>query len=163
MRDPQALGLELQIAQQEEVDVEGTGAVAWAGEHPAALGLDRFAGVEQGLRLQRGRDPHRGVQEVGLVEDLADGLGLVGRGDRVDLGAVLGQQPDRRPQVLEPVADVRAEPEVADARVGCQAGSSSAGSSSSSASRVTSTATSSIASGSGGSGFAARTTMVSQP
>ena len=41
----------------------------------------------------------RRVEEVGLVEDLADRLGLVGGGDRLDLDPVLAEQLDRRPQV----------------------------------------------------------------
>ena len=80
---------------------------------PAALGLDRLAEVEQLLRLELGADPDGGVEEVGLVEDLADRLGLVGGGDRLDLDPALAQQLDRGPQVAVAVADVRAEPQVA--------------------------------------------------
>src|ERR671930_1359314 len=68
----QPIGCELEIAQQEQVQVEGTRAMALPAEHPPVFDLDRLAENEQGLRLQLGTDPERGVQEVGLVEDLAD-------------------------------------------------------------------------------------------
>lgn len=157
----QPIGLELDVAKQQQVQVERPWAVPRPGEHAPLLGLDRLAGVEEILRLEGGRDPGCRVQEVGLVENLADGLGLVEGGDRVDPGAVLGEQADGRPQVLLPVADVGAEPQVAGAGLGVQSESSSASAGSSSGvSRVTSTATSSIASGRGGSGLAARTVTV---
>ena len=87
--------------------------MARPGEHPSLLDLDRLAEVEQRLGLELGADADRRVEEVGLVEDLADRLGLVQRGDRLDLDAVLAQQLDRRAQVGRAVADVRAEPQVA--------------------------------------------------
>src|SRR3712207_8394937 len=51
--------------------------------------LDRLAGVQQRLGLQRRLDAHARVEERGLVEDLADGVGVVRRrggqhGDAVD-------------------------------------------------------------------------------
>ena len=119
--------------------------------------------VEQRLGLERGPDPHRRVEEVGLVEDLADRLGLVERGDRLDLDAVLAQQLDRRPQVAGAVADVGAEAEVAGRAAQPELVAPSSSSSSSARSWVTSTATSLTDSGSGGSGFAARTRTDSQP
>ena len=95
----EALGLELEVAEQQQVDVERARAVAGGVEGAAALGLDPLAEVEQLLGLELGADADRGVEEVGLVEDLADRLGLVGRGDRLDLDPALAQQLDRRPQV----------------------------------------------------------------
>ena len=80
--------------------------MALPAEHPPLLDLDRLAEIEQGLRLQLGADPDCGVQEVGLVEDLADRLRLVGRGDRLDLDAVLAEQRHRAPQVLLAIADL---------------------------------------------------------
>ena len=96
-----------------QVDVERSGAVTGGVEGAAALGLDRLAGVEQRLRLELGGDPQGGVEEVRLVEDLADRLGQVGGGDGLDLDPLRGQQRDRRPQVLGRLAEVGAEAEVA--------------------------------------------------
>ena len=88
--------LELEVAEQQQVDVERSRAVALAAEHAPLLDLDRLAEVEQLLGLQLGADPDRGVQEVGLVEDLAHRLGLVQRRDRLDLHAVLAAAPRPR-------------------------------------------------------------------
>ncbi len=77
VRQRQPLGLELELAEQQQVDVERARAVARAARPPATLGLDRLAGVEQRLGLERGLDPDCGVEEVGLVEDLAHRLGLI--------------------------------------------------------------------------------------
>jgi hypothetical protein len=159
MRDLEAIRFQLEIAEEQHVDVERARAVTGTGEHPALLGLDRLAAVQELVGLEVGRDADRGVEEVGLVEDLADRLGLIGRRGGLDADAVLGEEPDRRPQMLRAIPDVRAEPEVSLARRRAQSGSSSPAG----ASRVTSTATSSIASGSGGSGFAARTVTDSHP
>ena len=89
MRQGQPLGLELEVAEQQQVDVERPRAVARPAEHAPPLDLDRLAEVEQRLGLELGADPDRRVEEVGLVEDLADRLGLVGGGDRLDLHPVL--------------------------------------------------------------------------
>ena len=127
----------------------------------AALGLDPLAGVEQPLGLQRGADLDRGVEEVGLVEHFAVGLGLIGGRDGVDLDPARGRAPRRPP---------------ADCRRGRRRWSRAPGSRRGRmalraprpesfvdllvvdhARAPTSTATSSIDSGSGGSGLAART------
>lgn len=129
-------------------------------EVATASGLDRLAGIEQLLGLQVGADAGGGVEEVGLVEDLADRLGQVGRGDGLDADTVLGEQLQGRTQVRGRVADVGAKTEVAGPGTQLPA---SASSSSTARSWVTSTATSWIASGSGGSGLAARTRTDSQP
>jgi len=50
----------------------------------AELPLHRLAGVEQLLGPELGLDSQAGVQEVGLVEHLALGRGLVDRGRGLD-------------------------------------------------------------------------------
>ncbi len=80
--------LELEVAEEKHVDVDRPRTVAWAGEHAAQLDLDGLAHVEERERLELGGDARRGVQEVRLVEDLADRLGLIERRDRLDLDAV---------------------------------------------------------------------------
>ena len=111
-----------------------------------------------------GADPDRGVEEVGLVEDLADRLGLVGRGDRLDLDRHGSRSSlDRGAQMPGAVADVGAETEVAGPRLTAALVFVLLVVVALARSWVTSTATSSIASGSGGSGLAARTWTDSQP
>jgi hypothetical protein len=61
-----------------------------------------------------GLHPQAGVEEVGLVEDLADGVGVVRRRAGEHAHAVAGQRVDRGLQVGAPVADVGAQAEVAD-------------------------------------------------
>ena len=78
------------------------------------LDLDRLADVEQRLGLEFGPDARSGVEEVRLVEDLADRLGLVDRGDGLDGDPVLGEVGDGAAQVLLALAHVRAEPDVPD-------------------------------------------------
>ncbi len=114
VRQPQALVLDLDLSQDQEVDVERAGAVTGAAGLASALGLDLLAEVEQPQRLERGADTDRRVEEVGLVEELADRLGDVGRGNRLDLDPALCQQLDRGPQVAGAVADVRPQAEVAE-------------------------------------------------
>ena len=161
MGKPEPLGLELDLAEQEQVDVERARPVAGAAEEPALLDLDRLADVEQLLGLELRPDPHGGVEEVGLLEDLADGLCLIGGGDGLDLDSVLAQRSDGGTQVTLPVAEVRAQAQVAGPQSDPSPSSSSSGPTP--RSWVTSTATSSIATGSGGSGFEARTRADSQP
>ena len=112
-REP--LGLQLEVAEQQQVDVERARAVPLPAEHPPLLDLDRLAQVEQLLGLQLRPDPDRRVQEVRLVEDLADGLRLVQGRDRLHLHPVLAKRRDGRAQVGLAIADVRAEAQVADA------------------------------------------------
>ena len=57
VRDRQALGVVLEVAEQQHVDVDRARAVARAAEHPPLLDLDRLADVEQLLGLERGADP----------------------------------------------------------------------------------------------------------
>ena len=68
-------------------------------EGAAASDLDLLAEVEQRFRLELGANADRGVEEVGLVQHLADRLGLVSGGDRLYIDPALTQQLDRRPQV----------------------------------------------------------------
>ena len=95
MRQREPLGAQLDVAEEEQVEVDRPRAVARAAEVPAVLGLDRLADVQQLLGLERGPHPDRGVEEVGLVEDLPDRLRLVERGDRLDLDPVFAQVGDR--------------------------------------------------------------------
>jgi hypothetical protein len=139
MRQCQPLGLQLDVAEQEQVDVDRPGTVPGAAEGPPVLGLDRLRQVEQLLGLQGGPDPDCGVEEVGLVQDLADRFRLVERRDGLDRDAVCAQVLDGAAQVRLPVADVRAEPEKAEPRLRAQTPSSSSGSRSRARSRVTST------------------------
>ncbi len=74
----QSLVLQLEVAEQQQVDVERARPVAGAAGGAPALGLDLLAEIEQLERLERGPDPDRRVEEVGLVEDLADRFGDVG-------------------------------------------------------------------------------------
>jgi hypothetical protein len=131
----QAVGAQLDLAEQQQVDVDRPGTVAWAAEGAPALSLDRLADVEQLLGIQCGADADGCVEEVRLVEDLADGLGLVERRDRLDRYTMLAEGLNRRPQLRLAVADIGAEAEVA----GPQTPSSSSGSRSIDRSRVTST------------------------
>ena len=89
----------MQIAEQQHVDVDHPRPVAHAAGRAADLSLDLLARVEQLLGPERGLDPQAGVEEVGLVEDQADRLGLVHRrrGEHVD--PVARQRRDRRRKV----------------------------------------------------------------
>ena len=160
MRQREALVLELDVAEEQHVHVDRAGPVARPGEDAAELDLDRLADVEELERLEVGGDARGGVQEVGLVEDLADRLGLVERRDGLDRDAVAAEQFERLRDVLGALADVGAKAEVAGPDR--QSSSSSSGGSSGRSTR-TSTETSSIASGSGGSGLVARTRTLSEP
>lgn len=77
MREREPIGGELEVAQQQQVEVDRAGAVAGGVEVAAALRFDRLADVQQPLGLERGANPDRCVEKVRLVENLADGLGLV--------------------------------------------------------------------------------------
>ena len=145
MRQAQALALQLDVAEQKQVEVDRARAMARAREGAAVLGFDRLADVEQGLGLERGPDAGRGVEEVGLVEDLADRLGLVERGDRLDGDLVPAEVRDGAAQMVLALADVRAQADVADslARVAQTPSPSSPCSRSLARSRVTSTPASS--------------------
>ena len=110
VRQGETVGRELEVAEQQQVDVERPRAVPGSVELAATSGLDLLAEVEQGLGLEPGADPDRGVEEVGLVEHLADRLGLIGGGDRLDLDPGRLQCLDRGEEVGPAVADVRPRP-----------------------------------------------------
>ena len=88
--------------------------------------------------LQGGPHPDGGVQEVGLIEDLPDRLGLIERGHRIHGDRMRRQVLDRPAEVGFPVADVGAQAEVAQHFRG-QTPSSSSDSRSRERSSVTST------------------------
>jgi hypothetical protein len=81
-------------------------------KHPPLLELDRLAQVQQSLWLQLRPNPDRGVQEIRLVEDLADGLRLVQGLDCLHLHPVLAKRRHGRAGGLA-IADVGAEAQVA--------------------------------------------------
>jgi hypothetical protein len=137
VRQRQPVRRHFDVAEQKEIDVDRPGAVAGAVEVPATLSLDSLAEVEQCLGLESGTDPDRAVQEVGLVEDLPNRLGLVERGGSLDDDTMLAQTLNRPAQLRLTIADVRAQAEVADPLL--QTPSSSSASRSSDFSRVTST------------------------
>ena len=112
MRQGEPLGLLLHVAKQEHVDVDGARAVPRAPEDAAHLELDDLARIEELLRAELGFHLHRGVQEVGLLEQLALRLGLVD-GRRADNPrAVVRQQVPSALQVGQAVANIRAEAEI---------------------------------------------------
>jgi hypothetical protein len=108
----ETLAGKLEVAEQEQVDVERARAVAGGVEDPAALSLDLLAKVEQRFGLQLGSNPDRGIEEVGLVEHLSHRLGLIGGGDGLHIHPAFAEQFDRCPQVGLAVADIGAEAEV---------------------------------------------------
>jgi hypothetical protein len=150
VRQGQALGPQLDLSEQQQVQVEGPGPMAGPCEGAAVLDLDPFAEVEQLLGLERSADADGGVEEVRLVEDLPNRLGLIGRGDRLDLDPMTSKVLDRPVQMLLALPDVGAETDVADplgafGRLGAQTPPSSSSMSISRAvvrSRVNSTAAS---------------------
>jgi hypothetical protein len=142
MGEREPVGAQLEIAEEEQVEIDRPRPVARAAECPPMLGLDGLAEVEQLLGGERGSDANGGVEEVRLVEDLTDRLGLVERRNRLDDDAVLAEVGDRPPEVGLAVADVRSEPDVAGslrALPPAQTPSSSSDSRSRERSRVTST------------------------
>jgi len=107
VRNAQPLGLVLDVAQEQDVDVDRARAVPDAAGAPAELGLDPLALGEQLLGAQLGLDLGDGVEEVALVEDLALRRGLVDRRDAERAELLRGGR-----QVGASVPDVRAEAEV---------------------------------------------------
>ena len=83
---------------------------------PAEVALQRLAELEQFDRPERRLDPQSRIQEAGLVADLADGIGVVGRGGGEHANPARDEAVERGLQVGATVADVGAEPEVSDAR-----------------------------------------------
>jgi hypothetical protein len=147
MRERQPFAAQLELAEQEQVEVDRAGAVAGTGKGAPVLDLDRLADVEQLLRANRGPHPGGGVEEVWLVEDLTNRLGLIERGDRLDLNPLGAEVLEGATEVRLAIPDVRAEPDVADPLRStsglAQSPCSSPGSRSIDPSRVTSTPASS--------------------
>ena len=106
------------VPEQQHVDVDRARPVlhiaVLAGLRAPEGPLDRLARVEQGLRPKGGLDPQAGVVERALVGHLANRRGLVHRRGHEHDDVVRPQRLDAGLQVQPPVADVRAEPEVAD-------------------------------------------------
>lgn len=110
------------------------------------LPLDRLEQVEQLLGIEVGGDPDRRVEEVRLVEDLADRLGPPDRRAGFYAQALRLEPIDRLAQVGDRLSDVRAE---AEPGLATQEASPRLS--------VTSTEAPSITTGIGGSGLVART------
>jgi hypothetical protein len=132
MRQRQALRREGRVAEEQQVDVDRAGPVAHVvggrRVRRAAVGaLDVLASVQELLRRERGGDPHAGVEEVGLVEDLADRVGVVRRGRRQHPHAAGRQGVDGGLELGTAVADVRAEAEVAQGLARPEPGGAHAG------------------------------------
>jgi hypothetical protein len=138
----EAVGIQLDLAEKQQVDVDRTGSVAGAAEGAPVLRLDGLADIEQLLRLERGPDPDGRIKEIRLVEELADRLRFIQRGDGLDLYVMPAQVLYRAAQLGLAVADIRAEAEIANAAPLGQTPSSSSDSRSRERSRVTSTAAS---------------------
>lgn len=102
----EALTREFEIAEQEQIDVERTGTVAGGLERPTPLGLRGLADFKQRLGVKCGSNSDYRVEEIGLIEQLANRRRLIGRGDRVDHDAALAEQLDRGAQVCGALADV---------------------------------------------------------
>src|SRR3954454_11150806 len=145
VREGEAGGAHLEVAQEEQVDVDRPRAVTGSSGGTAVLRLDGLAEIEKRLGTEGGADPNGAVQEVGLIEHLPHRLGLIERGDRRHLDPSVSQVVDRPAEVGFAVAEVRAEAEIADSRDAprrAQRPSSSSDSRSSERSTVTSTAAS---------------------
>lgn len=136
---------ELEVAEQQQVDVDWARAVAYAAGLAPEVALQALEEIEQGERLERCLDAQAGIQEGRLVEDLANGIGVVHRGGAQHAHAGARQRVDGGLQMAATVADVGAEAEQAYSAI----------------SRQTSTETSSTGSGIGGSGLVALTHMPS--
>jgi hypothetical protein len=142
MRESQPIRSDLDVPEQEQIEIDRARPMARSTERAPVLGLDRLAEVEELIGLERSPYPYGGIEKVGLVEELAHRLGLIQRGNRLDVHPAFPQILDRAAQVGFAIADVRSEPDVADSlRIlsGAQTPSSSSDSRSSERSTVTST------------------------
>jgi hypothetical protein len=77
-----------------------------------------FAGVQQLLGVANGPHPQAGVEELRLVQELPDRLGVVRRGGGENLDAGGFEEQNRSLEVGTPIPDVRADAEVAEAGLG---------------------------------------------
>jgi hypothetical protein len=124
--------------------------VTRAAGRSADLSLDLLARDQQIGRVVVGLDLDAGVEELGLVDDQPDRLGVVDRRCPDDGNAVSRERVDGGLQVVATVPDIGAEAEVPAVAGGWVGGNNYA-------SRQTSTATSPTGSAIGGSGLAAFT------
>ena len=150
---------ELHVAEQQHIDVDHPRPMAHPAGRPADETFNLLARVEQLERLKSRLDPHARVEELGLVKDEPDRLGVVhGRGGE-HLHSMRRQLTDRCGQVLQALADVRAESEIPLTLTRRHATARAQASDS----RHTSTDTSLTLNGSGGSGLAALTHTIRAP
>jgi hypothetical protein len=77
VREGEPIRAQLDLPEQEQIYVDRPRPVPGAAEGAPVLGLYRLAEVEQGLRLERRPDPDGSVEEIRLVEDLPNRLGLI--------------------------------------------------------------------------------------
>jgi hypothetical protein len=112
VRQGEALGAELQVAEEQDVDVDRPRAVAQAALHATELVLDGLARIQELERLEGRPDADAGVEEVVLVQDLADRVRVVRRGGRRDAHPVRTERVDRALQVAAAVPDVGPQAEV---------------------------------------------------
>jgi hypothetical protein len=89
VRDHEPLLGQRDVLDDQEVDVDRPRAVPGAAFGPAQLALDPLAGGEQLAGREVGLDGDDCVVEVGLREDLADGLRFVDRRAREYLDSVM--------------------------------------------------------------------------
>jgi hypothetical protein len=104
VRKGQTFRAVLEVAEQENVDVDRARAVSGAGLGPAELALDCLASIEQPLGVQRRLDPQARVEEVRLVGYLTLRRGLVDGGRCDGFDAALGERRPRRPEVAQAIA-----------------------------------------------------------
>src|SRR3954453_19286758 len=90
MRQAQPIGRVYEVAEQQDVHVDGPRAMPRAARLAPEVALDGLAGVQQLLGAERGLDAQARVQEARLVEDLADRVSVVGRRARGPLDAAAG-------------------------------------------------------------------------
>lgn len=95
---------------EEQVDVEGAGAVAFRGADPPQPPLDGECPAEQCVGVQRAGDGHAKIQEARLLDE-AHRVGIHGGGYRED--AAFGrcvESSDSPGQMFRPVAEIAAQP-----------------------------------------------------
>jgi hypothetical protein len=112
VREAQAQRLVLEVVHQEDVHVDRAGAVAWTDRLAPQRTLHLLAHVEQLLRAQLGPHLHTGIEEVRLVEDLPDRIGVISGGGRHRAHPSRCQFANRGLQSRPPVPDVGPQAEI---------------------------------------------------
>ena len=109
VRQREAVGDELDVAEQQDVDVDRARAVARAGGRPGRARARRPCTRPAAPRARgRSRSRRQALRNWRLVEDLADGVGVVGRrAGAAHRTPCAGSAVDRRLEVRAAVADVR--------------------------------------------------------